>query len=145
MKKTTLAGGFALLALSLLLTTAPGAAQTPAPSMAPSSSPAAAATADPKIQALAKTLLHQAQTNTLDHALLTDQMIAALTPDLTKKLADQMGPLGEPTAMTFVTSQSTQGLMVYKFTVAFSAGTITELFGLDAQGKVAGLRFAPGP
>jgi len=135
----------ALVAAAFLLTPAPGSAQTAAPSPA-AAAPAAAASpaiADPKIEALAKSLLKGAQTNTLDHAMMTDQMSTQMTPDLTKNVATQLGALGDYTSFKYVGTQTSNGLMVYQFVVAFKAVTLNEFIAITPEGKIAGLKFGP--
>jgi hypothetical protein len=70
-------------------------------------------------------------------------MSAALTPDLVKQVSVQLAPLGDPTAVLFVGSQSTQGVMLYQFLLTFKSVTLNEYLAIDAKGKIAGLRFTP--
>jgi len=137
----------ALAALASLLTL-PASAQSMAPQSTPSpaaSSSAAspAPVADPKIEALAKTLVHQAQTNTLDPSEFDDQTKSALTPDMGKSIATELAPFGAATAFAYAGSEARQGLMVYGFVVTFASGSVREVFALDASGKIAGLHFTP--
>jgi hypothetical protein len=109
-----------------------------APAGAQSASPSAA----PDVAARAKEWLHRIQTGDIDRSQLTDQMNAALTPDVIKNLSSQLGPLGEPQSFTFVGQQSVPGdITAYVYSVTFKSTTLTEVFALDKDGKVAGIRF----
>ncbi len=133
--------GSLLLSFSLLFFAAPGRAQTaPAQSSAPSS---AAPQVDPKVTAIAKDWLHRIQTANVDRSQLTDEMNTALTPSLVQQVAAQLAPLGDPTAVSFVGSNTVQGVTIYHFVLTFKMVTINELLGIDAAGKIAGLRFTP--
>jgi hypothetical protein len=82
---------------------------------APSSAPSsAAAQVDPKVTAMAKDWLHRIQTANVDRS-----------------------------AVSFVGSQSVQAITIYHFVLAFKAGNVNELLGVDGAGKIAGLRFTP--
>jgi hypothetical protein len=136
----------AALAAVLLLTPGVAAAQTPAPSPAAAApaAPAAAASplvADPKIEALAKSLLHALQTNTLDRSMMTDQMNAQMTADVAKNAAAQMAALGDYTSFTYAGEEDQDGLKVYQFLVAFKTITLKEYVGITPDGKIAGLQF----
>jgi hypothetical protein len=134
----------AVLAAVFMLTPGVAAAQTPAspPAAAAPAAPASPAVADPKIEALAKDLLHRAQTNTLDRSQMTDQMSTQMTPELTKNVATQLGPLGDYTSFTYAGSQSSDGLMIYGFVVVFKSVTLNETIAITPEGKIAGLRFS---
>jgi hypothetical protein len=132
--------GSLLLSFLFLLSAPPGRAQTAPPSGAPSSAPAQV---DPKVTAVAKDWLHRAQTANIDRSQLTDSMSTALTPAIVKQVAAELAPLGDPTAFTFVESQSVQGIAIYHFVLTFPAGTLNEYIGIDGTGKIAGLRFTP--
>ncbi len=133
--------GSLLLSFAFFHVAAPGRAQTaPAQSSAPSSAPVQV---DPKVTAIAKDWLHRVQTANVDRSQLTDQMNAALTPALVQQVAAQLAPLGDPTAVSFVGSQTVQGVTIYHFVLTFKAGTVNEFLGIDAAGKIAGLRFTP--
>ncbi len=132
--------GSLLLSFSLLLFAAPGRAQTaPTQSSVPSSAPQV----DPKVTAIAKDWLHRIQTANVDRSQLTDKMSAALTPALLQQVAAQLAPLGDPTAISFVGSETVQGITVYHFVLTFKAATVNEFLGIDSAGKIAGLRFTP--
>jgi hypothetical protein len=134
----------AVLAAAFILTPALAAAQTPAasPAAAVPASPASPAAVDPKIEALAKSLLHGAQTNTLDRTLMTEQMSAQMTPDLLKNVATQLTTLGDYTSFTYGGSQMQDGLTVYQFVVAFKSITLSEYIAITPEGKIAGLKFS---
>jgi hypothetical protein len=143
-----LRSGLVLLVTSVLIAPAYAGAQTPAAAGSPAAAAAPAAsatpaTADPKIEALAKDLMHRAQTNTFDKTQLTDQMSTGLTAELTKTLASRLGPLGEPSSFIYAGSQPTDGVTAYGFLVTFSSMKVKEIFAVDATGKVAGLSFSP--
>jgi hypothetical protein len=141
----------ALLAVAFAVIPALAMAQTPAPSPAAAvpavpaapAAPATPAVADPKIEALAKTLLHQAQTDTLARTNVTDEMSAQMTPDATKSIATKMGPLGDYTSFTYGGSQTQpDGLIIYTFVVGFKDTVLDEYIGMTPDGKIAGLKFA---
>lgn len=133
--------GSVLVFVSLLLFAAPGATQTaPPPSSAP---PIPLPQVDPKVTAIAKDWLHRIQTANVDRSQLTDQMSAALTPSLVQQVAAQLAPLGDPTAVSFIGFQTAGGITVYHFLLTFKSATLNEFLGIDAAGKIAGLRFTP--
>ncbi len=134
--------GSLILLFSLVLFAAPGRAQTaPAPSSAPSS---AAAQIDPKVAAIAKDWLHRIQTGNVDRSQLTNEMSAALTPALVQQVAAQLAPLGDPTSVSFVASQTVGAVTIYHFLLTFKTATVNEFLAIDGAGKIAGLRFTPG-
>lgn len=133
--------GSLVLSFSLLLLPSPGRTQSaPTQSSAPSS---AAAQIDPKVTALAEDWLHRIQTGNVDRSQLTSEMSTALTPALVQQVAAQLAPLGDPTAVSFAGSQAVQGITIYHFVLTFKAATVNEFLGIDAAGKIAGLRFTP--
>ena len=115
---------------------------------APAASPAPAASApttdtDAAVTAQAKEWLHRAQTGDIDHAQLDKTMDGLLTPDFAKQVAAQFGPLGDPVDFKFVNKEVIGDNTAYIFRVSFKALTLNEIFSLDTQGKISGLRFAP--
>jgi hypothetical protein len=130
----------ALCAAAFILSPAPATAQTPAaPAATAAASPAAV---DPKIEALAKDLLHRAQAGTLDRSQMTDQMAAQMTPAYAKNVATQMASLGDYTSFTYAGTQQSDGLTVYQFVVVFNSVTLNEYIAITPDGKIAGLRFS---
>ncbi len=93
---------------------------------------------------MAKDWLHRIQTANVDRSQLTSEMSAALTPALVQQVAAQLGPLGDPTSVSFAGSQTAAGVTIYHFVLVFKAMTVNEFLGLDGTGKIAGLRFTPG-
>lgn len=134
--------GSLILVFSFVFFASPGRAQTaPAQSSAPSSP---AAQIDPKVAAMAKDWLHRIQTGNVDRSQLTNEMSAALTPALVQQVGAQLAPLGDPTSVSFVGSQTAGGITIYQFVLTFKASTVNEYIGIDGAGKIAGLRFTPG-
>lgn len=71
-------------------------------------------------------------------------MNAALTPDLVKQTSAQVGPLGDPQSFTPVGQQSVAaGVTAYVYRVVFKTTTLSEVFALDNDGKIAGIRLVP--
>jgi hypothetical protein len=114
----------------------------PAPAASTAPSPAAAQV-DPKVTALATDWLHRIQTANVDRSQLTSEMNAALTPALVQQVSAQLASLGEPTNVSFVGSQTAQGITIYHYVLVFKAMSVNEFLGLDSAGKIAGLRFTP--
>lgn len=132
--------GSLILSFSLVFFASPGRAQTAQPS-APSSP---AAQIDPKVTAMAKDWLHRIQTANVDRSQLTNEMSAALTPALLQQVAAQLAPLGDPTSVSFVASQTVGAVTIYHFLLTFKTATVNEFLAIDGAGKIAGLRFTPG-
>ena len=108
-----------------------------------SPSPTPAATSDAAVTARAKDWLHQIQTGRVDRSQLDDKMNAALTESLLANVSAQMAPLGNPSAFTLTRKASQGGISAYIFQVQFASVTLYEVFALDADGKIAGLRLMP--
>jgi hypothetical protein len=127
------------------LLTAPSAALAQTPTASPSVSPAPVSSqvVDPKIEAMAKKWLSDVQKGQIDRSQLTDEANTAFTPALVQQVSAQLAPLGNPTAFSYVGSTSMQGVNIYQFRVTFASGQLDEFLGLDAAGKIAGLRFTP--
>ena len=123
------------------------AAQSPSPVPAASASPVASASPavalDPAIMARAKEWFHRFQVADIDRSQLTSAANSALTDTLVKQLATQIGPLGDPSEFGFVQKQTVGPDTIYLFLLKFKAGSVLYQFGLDATGKIAGLRLMP--
>jgi hypothetical protein len=132
--------------LSALLTTGAARAADPAsPAPAtPEVSAVPAPTVDPGITARAKEWLHRFQTGDIDHSQLSAQVNAALTPDIVKQVSGQLAPLGDPQTFVIQGQQSLgDGAIAYVYHVTFKSSAINEVFELDKDGKIAGIRFQP--
>ncbi|MBV8066516.1 MAG: hypothetical protein JO113_00965 [Candidatus Eremiobacteraeota bacterium] len=117
------------------------AAASPAPVPAASAAPAAAN--DTAVTARAKDWFHQIQTGKVDRSQLDQKMNAALTDSLLANVSAQVGPLGNPSAFTLSKKASQGGISIYVFQMQFPSLTLYEIFALDADGKIAGLRLTP--
>jgi hypothetical protein len=117
----------------------------PTSSGSPAAQPSPAASVDPKVTSLAREWLHRFQTGDIDRSQLTDELNAKLTPDLVTQVKTQLGPLGDPTDVSFVEQRAVQNSTVYQFAVSFSATKIREFISLNAAGKIDGIFFAPAP
>jgi len=132
----------ALAALVVFALPGVAGAQTASPTQTSAASPSPQA-ADPKIVAMAKDWLDRIQANNIDRSALTDEVNSALTPALVQQVSAQLAPLGKPTAFEYLGSQVVQGVTVYRFEATFASTKLYELLGIDASGKIAGLRFIP--
>lgn len=120
------------------------AEQSPVPAPVPTESATSVpADTEASIAARAKDWFHRLQTGIIDRSQLTPQVDSLLTPDLIKQLVTQLGPLGDPVSFTFVGKQSIQGMTAYVYRVTFKSGTFNEIFVLDKNDKVAGIRALP--
>ncbi len=120
----------------------PSSAASAPPSPAVSGSPSAQ-TVDPKITARAKEWAHRVAVDNIDRSQLTPEMNAALTDALAKQVAGEVGPLGEPTTFTFVTTRSSSTGTLYVYHVGFKSTTLDWIFVLDPNGKISGMLFRP--
>lgn len=93
--------------------------------------------------ARAKEWLHRIQTGTIDRTQLDDQMNTLLTDSLVTQVAAQIGPLGEPSTLTFVDQRRIGTATAYRFLATFKAAKLYELLALNDAGKISGLRFLP--
>jgi hypothetical protein len=112
----------------------------------PAPAAAAAAAADPAIMARAKEWLHRIQTGDIDRTQLDSKMDSLLTPTMTKQISSTFGPWGDPVAFTYVGKQTILGdNTAYVFHVVFKANACNEIFVLDKDGKISGLRLPAAP
>lgn len=93
--------------------------------------------------ARAKEWLHRIQTGTIDRTQLDDQMNTLLSDSLVTQVAAQIGPLGEPSTLTFVDQRRIGTATAYRFLATFKAAKLYELLALNDAGKISGLRFLP--
>lgn len=103
-----------------------------------------AAGEDPAITALAKHWLHFAQTGHIDRSQITAAFAKDLTPDAISETKDALGPMGDPTAFVFRGKTSDGGVTQYEYRVTFKSGVLKMIMGIDKDGKIAGIGFAPG-
>jgi len=130
----------AIFSISIAISaTIPALAQTPTASPAP-----AAAAEDPAITARAKDWLHRLQTGDIDRTQLDAKMNALLTADMARQGASMFGAWGDPVAFTYVGKQTIlTDNTAYVYHVTFKAHVCNEIFVLDKDGKISGLRLAP--
>ena len=124
-------------------TASPAAPAPPVPSAQPLPSPVAAPPPSAAVTAKAKDWLHRLQTAQIDRAQFDARMNTALTDDIVKQAASQLGPLGDPTAFTYVEAQAAGDYVSYIYRVTFKTATINWIYTLDKQGKIAGLHAQP--
>ncbi len=126
----------------------PSAAKSPLPNPQSPDAPIAVGSADarvdPAVTARAADWLHRVQTANIDRSQLDARMNALLTDELTKQVAAQYGPLGEPQQFKFVEKKSVAGSIAYVYHAKFTSGSLYWIFSIDDAGKVNGLRFLPG-
>lgn len=109
----------------------------------------ASPSADPQIVSRAKEWLERLQTGKLDWSQLNAKSKAVVTPALVKEAAKAFGPLGSPTAFSFLNSYTNAGPVTharyttYSFLVTFRRERDIWQFILDGDGKVAGLFLFP--
>lgn len=126
--------------------------QPPEPAVPPPVAPMPAATAaptatpspDPAMLARAKTAFAQLQSGKIDRTTLTTEMSAALTDDKVASVESSIGNLGAPVSFDQQRT-GTQGDVRYAvYLVTFRNGAkLNFLIGVDAQGKIAGMRVMP--
>jgi hypothetical protein len=105
---------------------------------------AATPSPDPAMLARAKAAFAQLQSGKIDRTLLSSEMNAALTDDKLAAVKGAIGNLGTP--VSFEQQRAgTQGDVRYAvYLVTFLNGPrLNFLFGVDPQGKVAGMRLLP--
>jgi len=96
--------------------------------------------------ARAKEWLHRLQTGDVDRTQLDETMNTKFTPEIAKEAAAQYGPLGDPTNFAYLGKQSVPGGMTaYVYRVTFKAGSFNEIFVLNKDGKVSGIRLPAAP
>ncbi|HYL27509.1 MAG TPA: hypothetical protein VEW74_06710 [Candidatus Nitrosotalea sp.] len=116
---------------------------SPSPSPMPSPTTAAPAVTDPAVMARAKDWLHQIQTGKVDRSQLTDKMNAELTDATLTSVSAQIGQLGDPTSFTLTKKLAQGSLTIYVYTATFASVTLSEIFVLDQNDKIAGLLLKP--
>lgn len=135
----------ALCALVTCLALPVGVAAQASPTLPPSpvASPANA-DAGTEVAARAKEWLHRLQTGDIDRSQLDAAMNSAMTPAVIKQIAADYGPLGDPQSFTFIGSQPVgdKGVVAYVYRVALKSATLNEIFAVDKDGKIGGIRFA---
>lgn len=107
--------------------------------------PPLAATGDSSALALAKTLLHQAQTGQIDRSRLSANLSTTLTSSAIADMKEQLAPLGPASSFTLQSRTKDGSGTTYYYRVAFANNGAYEELTLDAHGKVAGLWFKPAP
>lgn len=132
---------FAVFALALFA--APLAAQAQSAPSAPAAAPTTPS--DAVVTGWARDWLRSMQTGTIDRTQLTDEMNAALTPDTVRSVQAQLASLGQPIAVTLQRKATANGYIGYYFALRFDSGIWIEHLVLDANNKIAALRFTPGP
>ncbi|MBV9121795.1 MAG: beta-lactamase family protein [Planctomycetes bacterium] len=105
--------------------------------------PLPAASVTPQIEARAREWFERSQHGDPDRAQLSADANRLLTPALVKGAAKALGSLGPLTALQFVSAQNTGKWTEYQFIATTPKQKLIWIFGLDADGKVAFLRFGP--
>ncbi len=95
------------------------------------------------MDALAASLLAQAQSGHIDRTRLSGKMNDVLTPAMVSSVAGQLGTLGKPTSITFVKHVTAGGYSTYEYVIAWPSGSLTEQFSFDTDGKIGGWLFKP--
>jgi hypothetical protein len=120
---------FGLFALMCILSLGLASAQTSAPDP------------NPDITARAKDWLHRLQAGDIDRSQLDAAVNAAFTPDVVKQTSQQLAALGDPLSFAFLKQTVSGDVTAYVYQVTFKSGAIDEIFALDKDGKIAGIRF----
>ena len=135
----------ALLCAALLACTLAAAPGEPTAPPEPGGSAAMPAqTPDASLMARAKSWFSELQTGKVDRSQLATAANGALTDQQLTQVRGMIGSLGAPTSFeqTQIMSQSGYTYAVYRLT--FTDGSKMDYyFGVDNQGKVAGLRLIP--
>ena len=79
----------------------------------------------------------------VDRAQFDAQMNTALTDDIVKSAATQLYPLGDPVTFDFVEAKVEAPYTSYIYHITFKSGSVTWIYTLDQQGKIAGLHALP--
>ena len=120
-----------LTTIAIVAQATPGATATPAP--------------DPKKTAMARAWFVSLQHGkVLDASQLDDKVAALLTADTLTALANQVGPLGDPTAFEQTRTKSDDANTYYMYDVTFKTGDhLAFIIAYDTTGKISGLRVLP--
>lgn len=103
---------------------------------------AAEATAqNPAIESKAVEWLERVQSGNVDRGQLDKTIDAKLTPKMLTTLQKQLAPLGKPYGAAYGGSKVVGQTTVYRYVVAFKAGSIEEYISFNQAGKISGLVF----
>jgi hypothetical protein len=130
--------------------TPPAAAASAAPAApaAPAAAPAPTPTAipdDPAVDKRAKAEFLGWQSGTLDKSRYTKALVAAATDDQIAQASPQLKALGDFKSIVFTAGWLRDGYKQYQYLITCTKSPILMLYALDADGKVAGVRFRPVP
>jgi len=144
-----------VLTALLVLAVWPAAAaaqSTPAPvpplAPVPTAAPAATPTPlpdDPAVDKRAKAEFLAWQSGVLDKSRYTPALAAAATADVIGQVSPQLQSLGDLKSIAYTAAWLRDGFRQYQYLITCSKSPILMLYALDAQGKVAGVRFRPAP
>lgn len=91
---------------------------------------------------MAKALFVQLQSGALDSPYLTAKLNGKMKAGLAKRLADGLGPYGQPAKVVFKGTHFQGGFTYYDYVIRFGPGSLFKFgMGLDKAGKVASLSF----
>lgn len=97
---------------------------------------------DPAKTRMAKAVFIQLQSGTMDSPYLTAKLNGKMKAGLAKRLADGLGPYGQPTKVVFKGTHFQGGFTYYDYVIRFGPGSLFKFgMGLDKAGKVASLSF----
>ncbi len=116
-----------------------GAQTAPAPALPGLA--ASAASQNPAIESKAVEWLERVQSGNVDRSQLDKTIDAKLTPQMLATLQKQLAPLGQPYGAAYGGSKVVGQTTVYRYVVAFKAGSIEEYISFDQAGKISGLVF----
>lgn len=138
-----------LICAALFAATVGAAAAQGAPTAPPEpggSSAAPAATPNAELLARAKSWFEQLQAGKIDRTQLATATNGALTDAQVQEVHQMIGSLGTPMSFEQQHAMSQNGMAYAIYLVTFADGKkLNFAFGVDAQGKVAGLRLTPVP
>ncbi|HUZ48422.1 MAG TPA: hypothetical protein VMW12_01635 [Candidatus Dormibacteraeota bacterium] len=133
-----------VIAMLLAVGTTPlsaGAQTAPAPAAPLPGLAASAASQNPAIESKAVEWLERVQSGNVDRSQLNKTIDAKLTPQMLTTLQKQLAPLGQPYGAAYGGSKMVGQTTVYRYVVAFKAGSIEEYISFDQAGKISGLVF----
>jgi hypothetical protein len=102
-----------------------------------------AASVDPKVEAKAREWLYRLQTGDIDRNQLNALVAKQFTPEIVRQVAQQLGPLGDPTGFVYVSQQTVRDTTVYQFLVTFKSAKLNEFLDVDQAGRIGGITVKP--
>lgn len=92
---------------------------------------------------LAATLLSELQSGHIDHSRFNSIANSALTAEHLSIASQQLGPLGPPKRIEFISRTPGSLPAVYKYRIVWDSYALYESFQIDTKGKIAAFDFRP--